>query len=351
MGEMLAVMAVIAVVAIIFVIPIIILLRLNGLCNGMEELRRRMLNMDRTLAALPERSAIAPPDLVASVMAVAAAERPPPVMQQAEPIPEAAPQPLVEVAAVETPVPEAAPSAFETAMTKLWNWLIIGEEFRKPGESWEYAAATNWLMRVGILIVLAGVAFFLKYSIEKGLMGPLGRVTLSLAAGILLIVGGVRLLFKKYHLLGQGFVGAGFVTLYFAFYAAASMYRLLPDAAAFALMACVTVAAGVMAVNYQSLPIALLGVAGGYATPAMLGSSHASVYFFYAYVLLLGIGILGISLMRRWPLLNVLGMLAAYGLAFAYCARHHTHTQLFFDLLFLSGIHLLYLLSVIVMHL
>ena len=160
----------------------------------------------------------------------------------------------------------------------------------------------------------------------------------------------MRLLFKKYHLLGQGLTGAGFVTLYFAFYAASGMYHLMPTGAAFALMACVTVAAGVMAVYYQSVLIALLGIVGGYATPGMLGDSGANDLFFYGYVLLLGCGVLGVSLVRRWPLLNVLGMLASYGLAFVYCDGHRASTQLVHGLIFLSAVHLLYLLSVIVIH-
>jgi len=263
-----------------------------------------------------------------------------------------APQPRQAPVPPPVPAPQSAePTAFERAVVKAWNWLVIGEEFRKPGESWEYAAATNWLLRVGIVVVLAGIAFFLKYSIEKGLMGPLGRVALSLAAGIALIVCGVRLLFKKYHLLGQGLAGAGFVTLYFAFYAASGMYHLMSNPAAFGLMACVTAAAGVLAVYYQSLLIALLGVVGGYATPVMVGSAGGNAYFFYSYVLLLSCGVFGISLVRRWPLLNVLGMLASYGLAFLFCERHHASVELMKDLVFLSAVHLLYLLSVIVIHL
>ena len=257
---------------------------------------------------------------------------------------------------VETPPPLPSqtfePTALDRALAKAWNWFIIGEEFRKPGESWEYAAATHWLLRLGIFTVLAGVAFFLKYSIETGLMGPLGRVSLSLLAGIALIVGGVRQLFKKYHLLGQGLTGAGFVMLYFSFYAASSLYHLMPEPAAFAAMICVTAGAGVLSVRYQSIGIALLGMAGGYVTPIMVDSgASGNTAFFYAYVLLLGVGVLGISLMRRWPLLNMLGMLAAYGLTFLYCGRSHTGAQLLGDLAFLSAIHLLYLLSIVMIHL
>ena len=349
MSELMCVLAVLGVLSIVFVIPIVLLIRLSGVCRGVEDLQRRMITLERMLARKPEAPKAAMEEVSRQDAKMPTSEaaiqdagqekgRLKPVLHQPEPaLPPVPPVPV-------------EPSAFERALAKAWNWLVLGEAYRKPGESWEYAAATNWLLRIGIVVVLAGVAFFLKYSIEKGLMGPLGRVALSLAAGLGLIVFGVRLLFKKYHLLGQGLTGAGFVTLYFAFYAASDMYHLMPNAAAFALMACVTLAAGLLAVTYQSLLIALLGVVGGYATPVMMGGSGANDLFFFGYVLLLGCGVLGISLVRRWPVLNVLGMLASYGLAFLFCEHHHASAQLVRDLIFLSAVHLLYLLSVIVLH-
>jgi len=231
---------------VLFVVPIMILIRLSGVGRGVDELHLRLSALERALAKgagkKQEEDALRQAQGQAPALP---SERPVKRVQQAEsPL-----LPALKTLDIPPLTPQAVePTAFERAMAKAWNWLVIGEEFRKPGVSWEYAVATNWLLRIGIVAVLAGIAFFLKYSIEKGLMGPLGRVALSLAAGLGLIVLGVRLLFKKYHLLGQGLTGAGFVTLYFAFYAASGMYHLMPDGAAFALMACVTVAAGVMAV-------------------------------------------------------------------------------------------------------
>jgi uncharacterized membrane protein len=342
--DLLGLMIGLGIIAILFVIPVILLVRVSSLCRGVKELQRRLIRLEGRLDEPAKPAAPAP----------------------AEPIRQAAPEPGPVPAAAPPPIPQpsrvaparsadSAPpqerSAAGRIVARAWNWLILGEAYRKPGESWEYAAATHWLLRAGILIVLAGVAFFLKYSIEKGLMGPLGRVALCLAAGVALIVLGLRLLFKRYHLLGQGLAGAGFVMLYFAFYAASILYRLMPQPAAFALMACVTAAAGTLAVLYRSLGIALLGVVGGYATPLMMGGASANPLFFYAYVLALGVGVLGISWVRRWPVLNGLGMLAAYGLSFLFCSRHTEAGRLFHDLLFTSGIHLLYLLSVVALHL
>ncbi len=348
MEAVFGVMVGLAVIGILFVIPVIVLVRVSSVLRELESLSLRFHSLESALkkigAAQPSETVQKPlAQPVAAAVSLAAA--PSPVVLHA-PVPPVA---LAQRPSAPVAVPPE-PTPAERMISRAWNWLVIGEEYRRPGVSWEYAVATNWLLRIGILVVLAGIAFFLKYSIEKGLLGPLGRVSLSLVVGSGLICFGVRLLFKKYHLLGQGLVGAGFVTLYFAFYAASGMYHLMSQGMAFALMACVTVAAGVLAVYYQSLMIAVLGLIGGYATPVMIGDSGAGAVPFYAYVLLLGCGVLGVSMVRRWPVLNVLGMLASYALAFLYCERHHAQAQLMHDLLFLAALHLLYLLSVILIN-
>jgi len=75
--------------------------------------------------------------------------------------------------------PPAEPSRFELAakqiLKEIWNWIIVGEGHRPEGASMEYAVASNWLLRVGVLILVTGIGFFLKYSIDNGLIGEKAR--------------------------------------------------------------------------------------------------------------------------------------------------------------------------------
>ena len=68
-------------------------------------------------------------------------------------------------------------------------------------------------------------------------LGPAARVALSTVAGLGMLVGGTQLLGRKYHLLGQGLIGGGLATLYFAAFAAANFYHLVDLYVAFLSMA------------------------------------------------------------------------------------------------------------------
>lgn len=197
-------------------------------------------------------------------------------------------------------------------LRKAWNWLIVGDEFRDPNRSLEYSVATTWGVRLAVALIVTGIAFGLRLSFEKGLIGPLGRVSLGVLAGVALVGGGLRLLGRRYHVMGQGLIGGGLATLYVTSFAAHHLYGLVGVWGAFGWMAAVTAAAGVISVSVSSLLIAVLGIIGGYLTPFVLKGSGAGYEAFFGYLVVLAVGILIVGHFRYWVLLNYLGMGFAY---------------------------------------
>jgi hypothetical protein len=234
-------------------------------------------------------------------------------LPQPAPAPQRPVPPPPVVAAIDpvrvAPRPE---SAIARVLQDAWNWLTVSEAHRRPGVSREEAVASRGLIVLGVLVLLFFVGFFLKYSIEKGLLGPQARVAMCFVAGAALIAGGLKMFGQRYQILGQGLVAIGLATLYFAVYAAAGLFKLVPQPTGFMLMAGVTLTAGVLAIRYHTVLLAVLGTLGGYLTPVMLATGTRNDLWLFGYLLLLALGVTGVAWRKRWPALTYLSFACQY---------------------------------------
>ena len=219
-----------------------------------------------------------------------------------------------------TEAPVYEPPAWErearAILSRIWSWVLVGEEFRPKGVPLEFAMAGTWLMRVGVVVLVSCVVWFLKWSMVHGILGPSGRVGLSFVSGVALTVFGYRMMGKRYQVMGQGLMGGGIAALYFAAYASGPMYHLLPQLACFAMMALITLAGCVLASGTRSQVTAILAMMGGYATPILLSTGVPNFPGLFSYMFLLGGGILFLAILRNWRLLHYLAFAAHWVLVF-----------------------------------
>jgi uncharacterized membrane protein len=181
---------------------------------------------------------------------------------------------------------------------RIRGWLSGGGLERQFG-----AVLPVWIG--GIALAFAGF-FMVKYSIENALVGPTMRVILGGLLGGGLIAAahwiGYRSRVESAERIAQSLAGAGIAVLYVASYAAGALYDLVPPAISFMALAGVTAIAVVLSLRHGA-PIALLGLLGGFLTPALVRSDEPSamVLFVYLYIVFAAVMIL-VRRKNWWPL-------------------------------------------------
>jgi uncharacterized membrane protein len=159
-----------------------------------------------------------------------------------------------------------------------------------------------------------GAAFFLRLAIDNDWIGETGRVLLGLLGGLIMLGVG-EYTAKRIPLWSQAVTGGGITVLYLSIYAAFGFYDLISPAAALAFLALVVAVAGLLSLRSESLVIALMGIAGAFLTPTLLGDHFDDQRFvLLAYVLVVDLGILGVSTFRNWRWFTLLGLVGTYGL-------------------------------------
>ncbi len=174
--------------------------------------------------------------------------------------------------------------------------------------SLESALGQKGLLAIGIVVMIFGVGYFLKYTFDKGIIGPVGQVGLAYAWGMLLLAGGELARRKGYRQYGLWVLAGGVASLYFATFAAYRIFEIMGMVPAFLLLVGATLLAIAMALRYDVLGLAFLGILGGFLTPLMLSTGQDNMFFLYGYLTVLNAGVLATAFFKRWTGLSWLGL-------------------------------------------
>ncbi|MBO4491892.1 MAG: DUF2339 domain-containing protein [Lentisphaeria bacterium] len=287
--------------------PVWVLVKLTKIEKHLSGLENRLPKAEKPEIAVQQKPAAPLPSGPASPPKPVERKKeeplspPEPEMRQKQPAePKAPPKPVKHPR-----VPGNLEIRTREVLRKIWNFIIVGEEFRNPDVTREYAVATTWLIRIGIIILLCGIGFFLKYSIEHSWLSPAVRVSLMVLSGLVMTGIGLWKSSGKYRPFMIALTGAGFVTLYLSIMAAYRLYHLIQPMPAFGAMAVVTVAAMATALGMNALFPALLGCAGGFLTPLFIDTGSHDLSSLFLYMTMLTAGTLFTAFYRSWILLHL----------------------------------------------
>lgn len=154
--------------------------------------------------------------------------------------------------------------------------------------------------RIGIVAVLIGMAWFLKFAFDNHWIGPLGRVIIGLLVGGGLIAWSEWFRRHSYATFSYSLKAIGSGVLYLSLWAAYSLYGLMPSGAAFGAMILVTAWNGYMALVQDAELLALYAIIGGFLTPTLVSTGQNHEIVLFTYVLILDLAVLTLVGKRPW---------------------------------------------------
>jgi uncharacterized membrane protein len=182
----------------------------------------------------------------------------------------------------------------------------------------------NAPVKVGVLVLLAGIGSLLKYAVDQDWLTLPPALRLSgIAAGAL-----AALAFGWRHRADRPafaltLQGGALGVLYLVVFAALRLYHLLAPMPSFVLLVTIAGFGLFIAVRQSSQLVASFAAIGGFAAPliASTGSgSHVALFGFYA---VLNAAIFAAAWVRRWRALNLIGFFSTFVIGLAWGAEYY----------------------------
>jgi uncharacterized membrane protein len=204
----------------------------------------------------------------------------------------------------------------------------------EPDSDLESRIGSHWLNRIGIAALLIGISYFLKFAFDNNWIGPAGRVTIGLLAGIAMVVWSERFRTKGYQAFSYSLKAVGIGAMYLSVWAAFQVYSLIPGSIAFVMMLVVTAATAAMAWAQDAQILAAFALTGGFSTPILLSTGQNREVALFAYVAILDLATLALVRFKPWRRLLVMSYAGTLLLYLGWYFRFYNRSQLNLTLAF-----------------
>ena len=181
------------------------------------------------------------------------------------------------------------------------KWLLDNPDIEKfIGE--------NLINKIGIAVLVFGIAFFVKYAIDQDWINRVGRVCIGLLCGLILIFFANRLR-KNYHAFSSVLIGGAITIFYFTIALAFHQYHLFDQGPAFAMMVVITIFAVLISILYNRIELGIIATVGGFITPFLVSQGDGNWLVLFSYLTILNVGLIILAYFKRWRIINFIAFL------------------------------------------
>ena len=198
----------------------------------------------------------------------------------------------------------------------------------------EKLLGANWLSKIGIVTLVLGIGFFVKYAIDQNWINEIGRVGIGLLTGGI-IIGIAHKLKTKYQVFSSLLVGGGISVFYITITLAFREYALFGQTLAFTLLILTTAFSVILSLLYDRKELAVFSLLGGFASPLMVSTGIGNYVVLFSYIFILNTGMLIVSYIKKWRIIGIISFVLT--LLFFWAWAINSYENQFFNVsLFIS---------------
>lgn len=163
----------------------------------------------------------------------------------------------------------------------------------------------NLINKIGIGILVLGIAYFVRYAIDKDWISEIGRVTIGILSGGVLTLFAHRMR-KTFTAFSSVLVGGAMAVFYYTIAIGFHEYELFSQPLAFSLMVLITGFSVLLSISYDRKELAILGLIGAFSTPLMVSNGGGNYQVLFSYLAIVNIGMLVLAYFKKWNIVNIL---------------------------------------------
>ena len=189
--------------------------------------------------------------------------------------------------------------------------LEIPSVSKRKQVNYEKFIGENLFGKIGILVFVIGVGFFVKYAIDKDWINETLRTVLGFLTGSALLVVAERLQ-KKYRTFSSLLAGGAFAVFYLTVAIAFHFYHLFPQTVAFTILIAITLFMSILSILYDRRELAIISLVGGFLAPFLVSTGNGNYLVLFTYMSILNLGMFGLSIYMKWGELPVIAFVFTY---------------------------------------
>ena len=185
------------------------------------------------------------------------------------------------------------------------------EEYATSETNFEKYIGENLFGKIGILIFIIGIGFFVKYAIDQNWINETARTLMGYAVGAGMLVLAERL-HKRYHTFSSLLAGGAFGIYYLITAIAFHYYGLFSHTMAFVILCVTTIFMSTVSVLYDRKELAVTALVGGFIAPFIISTDSSSIISLQIYITILNIGMFCLAMYKKWAILPMVSFAFTY---------------------------------------